>query len=420
MEQKRHLKVVVVSPGDVPGERNSLAQVFEDLNRNTASERGFYLDLLSWENDVYPRFRREGIQAAIDESLQIQDCDIIIGMFWARFGTPVSDANSGTEHELRIAYEAWKQTKRPHIMLYFKSVGFSPSSVEEADQLKKVLEFKETFAQEAIYGRYQDVDDFKRRVSNDLTQLLRELTPGDPRLGKAVKQPPTPWRHQENAPSIDWAGLRLGEVPLYTFSGLRADPRNEDLVQDFKIDRQRHENPNPVSYLWADAYRGNSITASVEEGEPPHLSVTFENKPASWACNVAIRPIAERAVTTRRRAILAFETRLSEESYSGASMLPEIFVSVRVANGWCQHWAYGSAGRYLPFQVTDTWNMVEVRLTSDTWWLFAVGDTNAFGPHTPDFSIISAVVLILGGPGAYEPGPGRGTVLIRNVHLKER
>src|SRR5271166_3775636 len=137
MEQKRHLKVVVVSPGDVPGERNSLAQVFEDLNRNTASERGFYLDLLSWENDVYPGFRREGIQAAIDESLHIQDCDIIIGMFWARFGTPVSDANSGTEHELRLAYESWKQKKRPHIMLYFKSVGFSPSSVEEADQLKR-------------------------------------------------------------------------------------------------------------------------------------------------------------------------------------------------------------------------------------------------------------------------------------------
>ena len=139
-------------------------------------------------------------------------------------------------------------------------------------------------------------------MSNDLTQLLREMTPGDRRLGKAVKQPPTPWRHLEKAPSSDWASMELEDVPLYTFSGLRAEPRNEDVLQDFRIDRRPDANPNPVSYLWADVYRGNSITASVEEADPPHLSVTFENKPTSWACNVAIRPIEERAVTTRGQA----------------------------------------------------------------------------------------------------------------------
>lgn len=43
-EEKTHLKVVIASPGDVIEERNSLAQVFEDLNRGIASERGFHLD----------------------------------------------------------------------------------------------------------------------------------------------------------------------------------------------------------------------------------------------------------------------------------------------------------------------------------------------------------------------------------------
>jgi hypothetical protein len=414
-EVKRHLKVVIGSPGDVQGERDSLAQVFEDLNRGVASERGFHLDLLRWEMDAFPRFHEQGPQGAIDESLRIQDCDIIIGMFWARFGTPVSDASSGTEHELQIAYESWKKTKRPNIMLYFRSQPFFPKTEEETDQLGRVYRFKKKFAQEAIYGDYQDVDDFKRRVSNDLTQLLRALSPGDTPLGKALKQPPPAWRHLEKARSIDWASMRLGDLPLYTFSGLRVDARDEDVVQDFRIDRGRHDNPNPVSYLWADVYRGNSVTASVEEGDPPHLGVTFENKPASWASNVAIRPISERAVTTRGRSILAFETRLAPESP------PEIFVSVRVANGFCQHWAYGADGRYLLFQVTETWNPIEIWLTRDErWWLFAVDGNYAFGPQNPDFSLISSVVLVFGGPGMNEPGPGRGTVLIRNVHLRER
>jgi len=412
-EVKRHLKVVIGSPGDLQGERDSLAQVFEDLNRGIASERGFHLDLRRWEMDAFPRFHEQGPQAAIDESLRIQDCDIIIGMFWARFGSPVSDADSGTEHELQIAYESWKGTKRPNIMLYFKSQPFFPKTEEEADQLGRVYRFKKKFAQEAVYGDFQDLDDFKRRVSNDLTQLLRALSPGDPRPGGAVKQPPTAWVHEEKAPRIDWRSLKLGDLPLYTFSGLRAGPRDEDVVQDFKIDRGRHVNPNPVSYLWADVYRGNSITASVEEADPPHLSITFENKPASWASNVAIRPISESAVTRRDRPILAFETRLGPESPPG------IFISIRVANGFCQHWAYGLDGRYLAFPVTEAWNRIEIRLTSDEWWLFAVDGNYAYGPRNPDFNIISSVVLVLGGAGMTEPGPGRGTVLVRNLHLRE-
>lgn len=119
-------------------------------------------------------------------------------------------------------------------------------------------------------------------------------------------------------------------------------------------------------------------------------------------------------MTTRGRPILAFETRLAPESP------PEIVVSVRVANGWCQHWACGVAGVYRRFPVTETWKALEIRLDADEWWLFQVGDAEPFGPHKRNFSVISNVVLVFGGPGMTEPGPGRGTVLVRNVHLRER
>jgi len=430
-EDKTHLKVVVVSPGDTQGERSSLEEIFGNLNRNIAAEKGFYFDLYSWDTDAYPRFHAQGPQGAIDESLGIKDCDIVIGMFWARFGTPVRDADSGTEHELRIAYQSWKEKekKRPLIMLYFNREKFAPETLDQADQLRKVFEFKKTFSAEALYGDYVGVESFKTKVTNDLTKLLRDMPRGTRQISDAVKQPPT-WLDPETSAdpkkeySGDGASMSLNGIPLYTFCGLQREPRDNHVLQDFKIDRQpRYKNPNPLSYLWADAYRGNSVTALIEEADPPHLSITFENKPASWASNVAIRPIEQCAVATNGRSVLAFETRLSPEAHSGPSISPEIYIAVRVVNGLCQHWAHGSeygpTRRYFLFQVKQDWNTIKIPLTSKAeWWVFADGN-HIFGPRTPDFSYISSLVIVFGGDGTHEPGPGSGTVLIRNVHLRE-
>jgi hypothetical protein len=417
---KFHLRVVVASPGDVQRERDSLPEVFELLNRGIAEDRGYHLDLYRWETDVYPRFNAQGPQAAVDSSLRIDDCDILIGVFWARFGTPTHDADSGTEHELRIAHEAWKRTqRRPIIMIYFNSEPFAPKTVDEAEQLRKVLELKRNFSPEALYGDYQGVDDFKRRVMNDLTQIIRQLEPRDPRLSEAVKPPSEPYL-VNRTPDRAWENSNLEGIPLYTFCGLQREPRNADCLQNFKIDRQRYYNPNPVSYLWADVYRGSSISASVEEADPPHLSVVFENKPTSWPCSIAIRPIAAQAVTTRGRPILALDARLSTEVAADARALPEVFIAARVVNGWCQHWAYGPGpGRYRLMQVTDAWSTIEIPLTAKDWWLFTSDGNHCFGPSKQDFSIIASLVLEFGSDGIDRPGPGRATVLIRRVYLKD-
>ena len=34
----------------------------------------------------------------IDELMAIQDADVVVGVFWKRFGTPTAAADSGTEH----------------------------------------------------------------------------------------------------------------------------------------------------------------------------------------------------------------------------------------------------------------------------------------------------------------------------------
>ena len=44
--------------------------------------------------------------------LKIEDCDILICIFWKRLGTPTKkDGKTGTEHEFHLAYEAFKKKK---------------------------------------------------------------------------------------------------------------------------------------------------------------------------------------------------------------------------------------------------------------------------------------------------------------------
>jgi hypothetical protein len=58
------------------------------------------LEVHRWETDSYPGFHPEGPQGLIDPILKIEDCDILIGIFWRRFGTPTTDAKSGCRFSL--------------------------------------------------------------------------------------------------------------------------------------------------------------------------------------------------------------------------------------------------------------------------------------------------------------------------------
>ena len=63
--------------------------IVADLNRIIDSQFGLELRVLRWETDAYLAFHLEGPQGQVDEALQIDNCDIMVGIFWKRFSTPV-------------------------------------------------------------------------------------------------------------------------------------------------------------------------------------------------------------------------------------------------------------------------------------------------------------------------------------------
>jgi tetratricopeptide (TPR) repeat protein len=177
-ETVRLLRVVAVSPGDVQPERKAVQRVVDELNRGVARAQGVQLSLWRWETDSHPGLHLEGPQGIVDERMDIAKADVVIGMFWKRFGTPTKEAASGTEHELRRAWGLWKKHGKPDVYVYFSQKRGSPKTAEEADQWRRVREFQDALPWEQFGWSYGSAAEFERLVREHLTGLLlRQLGP---------------------------------------------------------------------------------------------------------------------------------------------------------------------------------------------------------------------------------------------------
>jgi hypothetical protein len=166
------LRIVVASPSDVQAERDRLQVIIEELNRGVANQHKLRLELIRWEIDASPGFNPSGAQGRIDPVLNIEDCDILIGIFWTRFGTPTMGSKSGAEHEFLTAYKAWKEKGTPHIMVYFNQKPCLPKTTKDAEQMKQLLEFKETFPAEGLWWKYEGEEVFESEVRQHLTNFI--------------------------------------------------------------------------------------------------------------------------------------------------------------------------------------------------------------------------------------------------------
>src|SRR5437879_6054410 len=117
MRNVRHLRIVLASPGNVQAERDEMPGIVDDVNQTLRILKyGYHIELWRWEADSHPGLHALGPQGIIDRALQIESCDILVGIFWRRLGTPLADAWSGTEHEIGKAIAAWKEKGSPRVM----------------------------------------------------------------------------------------------------------------------------------------------------------------------------------------------------------------------------------------------------------------------------------------------------------------
>ena len=166
------LRAVVASPSDVKRERDSLPAIFEEVNRDTAGPARLHLELSRWETDSYPGFDPQGPQGLIDPILNIEDCDLLIGIFWSKMGTPTPSGPTGTEHEFGTALESRRRNQRPQIMTYF--CERPPSAKADKNESARVRAFRDKFPREGLHWPYTSVRDFQKLVAAHLRSYLRD------------------------------------------------------------------------------------------------------------------------------------------------------------------------------------------------------------------------------------------------------
>jgi hypothetical protein len=167
---KQVLRVFVASPGDVQDERSRMPKVVESLNKTLGRLLDVVVELWRWEADAAPAVGEP--QALIDPELDA--ADVVLVIFWNRFGMPTPAGTTGTEGEVLHSLERWSRIRRPQVMVYFCQ---RPASLGRTalEQRLKLLDFRERISSLVLAADYEDAREFEWRVRDDLFTTLARL-----------------------------------------------------------------------------------------------------------------------------------------------------------------------------------------------------------------------------------------------------
>lgn len=157
------IRVFWSAPADVADECVAFFETITEWNDAHSGAQSATLKPVVWKTDTFPAVGRP--QAVVNEQA-LDASDILVAVFWSRFGTPTGVADSGTEEEIRRSIVAG----RP-VMLYFCEREIPPGA-SDADQLCRLARFKEEFRRIALVHPYQGAEDFRRAFAQHLAMAV--------------------------------------------------------------------------------------------------------------------------------------------------------------------------------------------------------------------------------------------------------
>lgn len=161
------LRVLIASPSDVVEEREIAVRAIQEWNDLHASERQIVLLPLRWETHSAPDYGKRP-QESINKQV-VDHCDLVVGIFWTRIGSPTGVADSGTIEEIeRVA-----SLGRP-VMLYFSQANQNPEKID-VDQLTKLRDFKKRIFPTALVENFAVQSEFRDKLFKQIDIKVREL-----------------------------------------------------------------------------------------------------------------------------------------------------------------------------------------------------------------------------------------------------
>lgn len=158
------IPVMIASPGDVVEERDLIRTIIHDWNDVNAENSKVMLAAVGWETHSSPELGARP-QELINKRV-LKNCDLLIGVFWTRLGTPTGKSPSGTVEEIEEHVAAGKPA-----MIYFSSKPVAPESID-ADQFAQVQAIKKKWQPEGLIETYDNLEDFSKKLSKQLQLCL--------------------------------------------------------------------------------------------------------------------------------------------------------------------------------------------------------------------------------------------------------
>lgn len=176
-------QLVCCGPGDVSREIEIARRVAEEWNLAHNNDATQFVKFGHWSTDATPDLS-ERPQSVINGQL-IDKADILVAIFWSRFGTPTGIAKSGTEEEVRRALK-----KKKRVMLYFSDLE-SPRLPIDQEQYQKVQSFRHEMRDKGLYWTFKSRAEFEKLFTRHLARVLEEIREGTTKAKKAPTKKPS-------------------------------------------------------------------------------------------------------------------------------------------------------------------------------------------------------------------------------------
>lgn len=161
------LKITLCGPGDVLPEIDIAQRKINDWNLQHGEARGFFLKHQHWSKDAHPDLKARP-QGVINQQI-IKDSDIIVAIFWSRFGSPTGQAESGTEEEIREGVRLGKK-----VMVYFSNLEPLPVNARQG-QVDRLWLFRQELRKKGLCESFSSRSEFREKFATQLSLSVNEL-----------------------------------------------------------------------------------------------------------------------------------------------------------------------------------------------------------------------------------------------------
>lgn len=182
-------RALVASPGDCAVERKIISEVISLWNAVHSLDRAAIVEPVLWESHARPAMGDRPQQLINDQLLA--RCDLLIGAFWTRLGTPTGKAESGTAEEI----EHFRSANKP-VMLYFSSMPVAPDSLDP-EQYRALVDYRTNLQRAGLYSQYDSHAEFREQLDRHLGGAMVQLLSSIPRTENLEEPSPKPKSSRE-------------------------------------------------------------------------------------------------------------------------------------------------------------------------------------------------------------------------------